>query len=83
MGSFELLQPGDEGVAVARVTPETPYSQQGRLQPGDVIYALNGTPIAGVDALKTASAALKPSAAAVLLIERASTLMYVAFRVDR
>jgi serine protease Do len=81
----EMLPPlrRETGAVVARVTPETPYSQQGRLQPGDVIYALNGTPIAGVDALKTASAALKPSAAAVLLIERASTLMYVAFRVDR
>jgi serine protease Do len=71
------------GVAVARVTPETPYSQQGRLQAGDVIYAVNGKPVNGVDELKTAMAALKPSAAAVLLVERESTLMYLAFRVDR
>ena len=71
------------GAVVARVTPETPYSQQGRLQAGDVIYAVNGTAIANVDALKTAAAALKPSAAAVLLIERESTLMYLAFRVER
>src|SRR5215213_6648039 len=66
------------GAVVARVTPETPYSQQGRLQAGDVIYTVNGTAIANVDALKTAAAALKPSAAAVLLIERESTLMYLA-----
>ena len=71
------------GAVVARVTPETPYSQQGRLQAGDVIYAVNGTAVANVDALKTAAAALKPSAAAVLLIERESTLMYLAFRVER
>ena len=71
------------GAVVARVTPDTPYSQQGRLQPGDVIYALNGTPIVSVDTLKTAAAALKPSAAAVVLIERESTLMYLAFRVER
>jgi len=71
------------GAVVARVTPETPYSQQGRLQPGDVIYALNGKPIANVEDLKNAAAALKPSAAAVLLIERQSTLMYLAFRVER
>jgi serine protease Do len=71
------------GAVVARVTPETPYSQQGRLQAGDVIYAVNGTAIANADALKTAAAALKPSAAAVLLIERESTLMYLAFRVER
>jgi serine protease Do len=71
------------GAVVARVTFDTPYSQQGRLQPGDVIYALNGAAIANVDALKTAAAALKPSAAAVLLVERESTLMYLAFRVER
>lgn len=72
-----------QGVVVARVTPETPYSQQGRLQSGDVIYALNGKAVSGVEELKTAMAALKPSAAAVLLVERESTLMYIAFRVDR
>jgi serine protease Do len=65
------------------VTPDTPYSQQGRLQPGDVIHALNGTPVASVDALKAAAVALKTGAAAVLLIERESTLMYLAFRVER
>lgn len=73
----------DKGAVVARVTPETPYSQQGRLQPGDVIYAVNGKPVSSVEDLKTAMAALKPSAAAVLLIERESTLMYLAFRVER
>lgn len=71
------------GAVVAGVTFDTPYSQQGRLQPGDVIYVLNGTAVANVEALKTAAAALKPSTAAVLLIERDSTLMYLAFRVER
>jgi serine protease Do len=73
----------DKGAVVARVTPETPYSQQGRLQPGDIIYAVNGKPVIGVEDLKTAMSALKPSAPAVLLIERESTLMYLAFRVER
>lgn len=73
----------DKGAVVARVTPETPYSQQGRLQPGDVIYELNGKQIASVDELKGATAALKPGGAAVLLIERENTLMYLAFRVER
>jgi len=73
----------DKGVVVARVTPETPYSQQGRLQPGDVIYAMNGRPVNGVEELKAAMAELKSSAAAVVLIERQSTLMYLAFRVER
>ena len=65
------------------MTPETPYSQQGRLQPGDVIYSVNGKIISGVDELKAAAAALKPSEAAILLIERESTLLYLAFRVER
>ena len=43
----------DKGAVVARVTPETPFSQQGRLQAGDVIYALNGRAIAGVEELKS------------------------------
>lgn len=73
----------DKGAVVARVTPDTPYSQQGRLEAADVIYALNGRPIAGVRDLDAAVAALKPGAAAVLLVERESTLMYIAFRVER
>jgi serine protease Do len=73
----------DKGAVVARVTPETPYSQQGRLEPGDVIYAVNGKTITSVEELRTTMAALKPSAPTVLLIERDSTLMYLAFRIDR
>ena len=73
----------DKGAVVARVTPETPYSQQGRLQPGDVIYAVNGKNVSSVEELRTMMAALKPSAPTVLLIERDSTLMYLAFRIDR
>jgi S1-C subfamily serine protease len=68
---------------VARVTPETPFSQQGRLQPGDVIYALNGQVVRSAEDLKAFAAQLKPGAAAVLLIEREGALMYLAFRVDR
>ena len=70
-------------VIVAAVSPEAPYSQQGRLQPGDAIYALNRQTIAGISDLRTALAALKPGSAAVLQIERESRLMYLAFRVER
>jgi serine protease Do len=72
-----------KGAVVARVTPETPYSQQGKLQPGDVIYALNGQIVRSADDLKAFAGQLKPSAAAVLLIEREGTMMYFSFRVDR
>jgi serine protease Do len=70
-------------VIVAAVSAESPYSQQGRLQPGDAIYSLNGSTIAGIADLKTAVASLKPGTAAVLQIERESRLMYLSFRVEK
>src|SRR4051812_11979829 len=72
-----------KGAVVARVLPDTPYSQQGKLEVGDVVYAFNSKPITGVAELKSVVSALKPGAAAVLLIERESTLMYLAFRVEQ
>ena len=81
----ELLPPlrRDRGVVVASVSADAPYSQQGRLQPGDVIYTLNGTTIETVADLRAAAATLKPAAAAAVQIERQGTLMYLAFRVGR
>lgn len=70
-------------VIVASVSSDSPYSQQGRLQPGDAIYALNDRTITNIGDLKGAVATLKPGAAAVLQIERGSRLMYLAFRVER
>jgi serine protease Do len=70
----------DKGVVVASVSPEAPFSQQGRLEPGDVIYALNGSAIGSVADLKAAAENLKPGMAAVLQIERDGELMYLAFR---
>ncbi len=51
-------------VVVAAVSTESPYSQQGRLQAGDAIYALNGRAIAGIADLKAAVSTLKPGSAA-------------------
>jgi serine protease Do len=70
-------------VIVAAVSAESPYSQQGRLQPGDAIYALNGRDISSIADLKSVVSTLKPGSAAVLQIERESRLMYLAFRVER
>jgi serine protease Do len=72
-----------KGIVVALVSAETPYSQQGRLEPGDVIYTINGRAIESVEGLKSALAALAPNAPAVLHIERDGTLMYLAFRIER
>jgi serine protease Do len=73
----------DKGAVIARVTTEVPFSQQGRLMPGDVIYSLNGKTIESGADLRSVAATLKPSTAAVLHIEREGILHYVAFRVER
>jgi serine protease Do len=72
----------NQGAVVARVRPETPFSQQGRLKAGDVIYALNGQSVSTAAALKTAVDGLQAGTAVVLLVEREQTLMYLAFRVE-
>jgi serine protease Do len=72
-----------KGVVVATVSSAVPYSQQGRLQPGDVIYSLNGKVIETIADLNGAAATLTPGTAAVLHLERDGTLMYLAFRVER
>jgi serine protease Do len=70
------------GVVVARVSHVVPYSQQGKLQPGDVIYSLNGKVVETVADLNAAAASFKPGTAAVLHLERSGTLIYLAFRVE-
>ena len=72
----------ETGVVVATVSSDAPYSQQGHLQAGDVIYAVNGKPIASVAELKAAAEGLKPNDATVLQIEREGGLMYIAFRAE-
>ncbi len=72
-----------KGVVVARVSSVTPYSQQGRLQAGDVIYSLNGKAVESAAELNTALAQLKPSSPAILQVERSGTLIYLAFRLER
>jgi serine protease Do len=73
----------DKGVVVARVAADAPFSQQGKLEAGDVIHTLNGTPIQSVTELVTAAGALQPSTPVVLQIERGGTLYFVSFRMDR
>jgi serine protease Do len=74
---------GDTGIVVALVAAGTPLSQQGRLAAGDVIYAINGKPVGGVERLKAVLAGLPPNAPFVLQVEREGTLLYLSFRVER
>lgn len=75
-----LRQP--HGVIVATVGSDTPFSQQGRLVPGDVIYAVNQTPVASLADLRNSLGTIKTGSAAALQIERDGRLLYVAFRIN-
>ncbi|HVJ27772.1 MAG TPA: trypsin-like peptidase domain-containing protein, partial [Vicinamibacterales bacterium] len=57
----ELLPPlrGKTGAVVVRVAADAPFSQQGRLEAGDVIYAINGKAIGSGADLRAASEGLK------------------------
>ena len=81
----ELLGPlrQPRGVVVVRTTPEALYSQQGTLESGDVIHAINGQDVASLDALKAALAAVKMGSPIVLQVERDGALMYLGFRAQR
>ncbi len=80
------LLPGvrrDKGAVVAGVSAAAPFSQQGRLMPGDVIYSLNDRTIDSVATLNSVVSTLKPGAPAVLMLERQGTMLYLAFRAER
>jgi S1-C subfamily serine protease len=79
----ELLPPlrGKTGAVVVRVAADAPFSQQGRLEPGDVIYAINGKAIGSGADLRAASEGLKSSTAVVLHVEREGILMYLSSRI--
>lgn len=70
------------GVIVAAIAADAPVSRQGRLRPGDVIYAVNRRPVASLADLRAIVGSLKPGAPAVLQVERARQLMYLALTVE-
>ena len=69
-----LRQPS--GVVVAALTPDA-TAGQGGLQPGDVIYALNGTAVATVADLRERLSALNSGDTVVLQVLRDSKLRFV------
>jgi serine protease Do len=52
------------------------------LQPGDVIFAVNGTPVNGLIALRTLVGRLPTNAPCVLQIQRQGQLMFLAFEIE-
>jgi serine protease Do len=65
------------GIIVAARSGQTEYSGQGGLKLGDVIYSVNGTPIATLDALRSSLKGLKSADPLVLQIERDNKLLYL------
>jgi serine protease Do len=70
------------GIVVASIVPGAIDAPDGGLAPGDVIYAVNGRPIAALTELRAVLDAMNPDAALVLHIERRGELMYVTLRLD-
>ncbi len=52
------------------------------LQPGDVIFAVNGTPVNGLVALRTVIGRMPAHAPCVLQIQRQGQLMFVSFEIE-
>ena len=69
------------GVVVAAGSTTDLNSGTG-LQPGDVIYSVNGEPVATVEALKKKIAESKPGASVAMQIERAGRLMFVSIELE-
>ena len=69
------------GVVVAARSGNAAFEGQG-FQAGDVIYALNTTPVVSLDMLKTLLKDLKSGDALVFQIERAGKLRYVAIELE-
>lgn len=53
------------------------------LQPGDIIDAVNNSPVALLDTLRSTLSQMKPGAPVVLQIERDGRFQYLAFELDR
>jgi serine protease Do len=69
------------GVIVAALAADS-MGVEADLQPGDVIHALNGKPVASLEGLRAALKTLPTGAPGVLQVERDGKLLYVTFEMD-
>jgi serine protease Do len=69
------------GVIVAALAADS-MGVEADLQPGDVIHALNGKPLATLEQLRAALKALPAGAPGVLQVERDGKYLYVTFEMD-
>jgi serine protease Do len=70
------------GVVVVSLVEGAIDARDGGLAPGDVIFTLNRTPVAGLSELRRALDALQAGDAVVLGIDRRGELLYLAFTVE-
>ncbi len=75
----ELRKP--YGIVVAAHAGDSPYSGDS-LRTGDVIVAVNGSPVTSIDALKTSIDKLKDTEPLVLQIQRSDRLMYLTMTME-
>ena len=72
----------EAGVVVAGAGGDVVPGSDDRLKVGDIIHALNGRPVATLEALQAAMAEQARGAAVVLHVERGGELIYVTLRVE-
>jgi serine protease Do len=70
------------GVVVASTVAGALDAREGGLTTGDVVYAINRTPVAGLAELRAALDGLKTGDPVVLQLERRGELMYLAFTIE-
>jgi serine protease Do len=70
------------GMVVVSLVDGAIDARDGGLAPGDVIFTLNRTPVAGLSELRRALDALQAGDAVVLGIDRRGELLYLAFTVE-
>ena len=76
------IQRVTSGILVASTVQAAIDARDGGLAAGDVIYAVNRTPVQHLSALRAAIDALKPGDPVVLHLERRGELLYVAFSIE-
>jgi serine protease Do len=69
------------GVLVAAGST-TDFSSGTGLQPGDVIYSVNGSPVSSVEALRKRLDEFQPGAGIVMQVERSGRLLFVSFELE-
>jgi serine protease Do len=79
--TLSAMLPGlrkDYGVVVAAGSSATDFTSGTGLQPGDVIYSVNGAPVGTVESLRKKVDEFKTGDEVAMQIERSGRLMYVA-----